>query len=129
MWAKVLKSPSVNSENVAVEAFPFSLSTSLELGGLTHFLRDCDPTLPLHGSYDPLLVGLSLLIAVSGSVMNLQLTGMVRIVGGALYLLAHDDIMPLHFVLGETPVGAGIDVMHYVNERFAETPSSVERPG
>lgn len=122
MWAKVLQSQSVNSENVAVEAFPFSLSTSLELGGLTHFLRDCDPTLPL-------LVGLSLLIAVSGSLMSLQLTGMVRIVGGALYLLAHDEIMPLHFVLGETPVGAGIDVMHYVNERFAEAPSSVERPG
>lgn len=43
------------------------------------FLRDGDPTLLLQGNYDPTLVGLSLLIAILGSAMSLQLAGMARV--------------------------------------------------
>lgn len=71
------------------------------------FLLEGDPTLLLYGSYDPLLVGLSLLIAVSGSVMSLQLSGMAR-------SSTHASHRRISLAAGSLALGTATWAMHFI---------------
>ncbi|MCK6393985.1 PAS domain S-box protein [Zoogloea sp.] len=71
------------------------------------FLRDGDPTLLLYGTYDPGLVALSLLIAVLGSAMSLQLAGMAR-------AAAHAAYRQVALTTGAVALGVATWAMHFI---------------
>ena len=71
------------------------------------FLRDGDPTLLLYGTYDPGLVALSLLIAVLGSAMSLQLAGMAR-------AAAHAAYRQVALTTGAIALGVATWAMHFI---------------
>ena len=71
------------------------------------FLRDGDPTLLLQGNYHPTLVALSLLIAVLGSAMGLQLAGMARAAAGTTN-------RQVALVSGALALGTATWAMHFI---------------
>ena len=71
------------------------------------FLRDGDPTVLLYGSYDHGLVALSLLVAILGSVMTLQLAGLARVSPGRVN-------RQIALLTGALTLGASTWSMHFI---------------